>query len=193
MNAKLPLVLTSASVAAFMAASANAAPVGNAMDYTQVIVITSASPILNGSGSGVGTGAFDSDGTLFVESAVTTKIGGGLFTGTVYSTTVYQGSISDSTWTYSGTSTASITGCSGSPVVCGNVTPGPGSPTTGNPIFTLDILAGGEWNTESSLAGLINLDTDHTLTPQVVPLPAAAWLFGSALLGLAGVARKRKA
>jgi hypothetical protein len=25
-----------------------------------------------------------------------------------------------------------------------------------------------------------------------VPVPAAAWLFGSALIGLAGVARKRK-
>jgi hypothetical protein len=27
----------------------------------------------------------------------------------------------------------------------------------------------------------------------VVPIPAAAWLFGSALLGLAGVARRKQA
>lgn len=33
-----------------------------------------------------------------------------------------------------------------------------------------------------------------TLTPVAeIPIPAAAWLFGSALMGLAGVARKRKA
>lgn len=31
-----------------------------------------------------------------------------------------------------------------------------------------------------------------TLTPTEIPLPAAAWLFGSGLIGLAGVARKRK-
>jgi hypothetical protein len=35
---------------------------------------------------------------------------------------------------------------------------------------------------------------DHMLAaPSAVPVPAAAWLFGSALLGLAGVSRKRKA
>lgn len=31
-----------------------------------------------------------------------------------------------------------------------------------------------------------------TVTVQEVPVPAAAWLFGSALVGMAGVARKRK-
>ena len=30
-------------------------------------------------------------------------------------------------------------------------------------------------------------------TPSVIPIPAAAWLFGSALLGLVGVARRKKA
>ena len=32
-----------------------------------------------------------------------------------------------------------------------------------------------------------------TYTPSAVPVPAAAWLFGSALVGLAGVGRSRKA
>ncbi len=31
-----------------------------------------------------------------------------------------------------------------------------------------------------------------TATPNAVPVPAAAWLFGSALVGLAGIGRKRK-
>ena len=34
--------------------------------------------------------------------------------------------------------------------------------------------------------------TSFTATPSAVPLPAAAWLFGSALLGLAGVGKRRK-
>jgi len=35
--------------------------------------------------------------------------------------------------------------------------------------------------------------SDYSLTPtSAVPVPAAAWLFGSALVGLAGVGRKRK-
>ncbi|MCX2981401.1 VPLPA-CTERM sorting domain-containing protein [Halieaceae bacterium IMCC14734] len=36
------------------------------------------------------------------------------------------------------------------------------------------------------------VDAEITYTYSPVPLPAAAWLFGSALLGLAGVARRRK-
>ena len=40
-----------------------------------------------------------------------------------------------------------------------------------------------------------NVITTWTITPEVseVPVPAAAWLFGSALLGLTGVSRRRKA
>lgn len=166
----IPIAVTAASVVALMGAHANAGPTGNPMDYTQDITITSTSPLLNGSGSGTGSGAFDTNGELTVVSAVETKIGGGLFTGTVFSTTVYQGALAGTAWTYSGTSTASISGCTGSAVVCGNVTIGPGAPTTGNPTFTLDTLSGGAWNTMSSLAGLINLDVDHTLIP-VPPLP----------------------
>ena len=33
---------------------------------------------------------------------------------------------------------------------------------------------------------------DESIYPDPIPLPAAAWLFGSALLGLAGVARRKK-
>ena len=39
----------------------------------------------------------------------------------------------------------------------------------------------------------LQLDTDHGGNVGVVPVPAAVWLFGSALLGLAGFARRRKA
>jgi len=36
-------------------------------------------------------------------------------------------------------------------------------------------------------------DLDFRVTPSAVPVPAAVWLFGSGLLGLVGVARRRKA
>lgn len=37
------------------------------------------------------------------------------------------------------------------------------------------------------------LNLQGTITPSAVPVPAAVWLFGSGLLGLVGVARRRKA
>jgi hypothetical protein len=33
---------------------------------------------------------------------------------------------------------------------------------------------------------------DLTLAPQAVPVPPAVWLFGSGLLGLTGIARRKK-
>lgn len=41
-------------------------------------------------------------------------------------------------------------------------------------------------------AGEANYQVTYTFTGQPVPVPAAAWLFGSALLGLVGVSRKRR-
>jgi hypothetical protein len=49
-------------------------------------------------------------------------------------------------------------------------------------------LTGGE----PALPGAIFLD-DASLTVTAVPVPAAVWLFGSGLIGLVGVARRRKA
>jgi hypothetical protein len=43
------------------------------------------------------------------------------------------------------------------------------------------------------LLGFWNLLPDGTLTFSAIPIPAAAWLFGSALLGLVGVARRQSA
>ncbi len=39
---------------------------------------------------------------------------------------------------------------------------------------------------------VLGLDLRLELTPSAVPVPAAVWLFGSGLLGLAGVMRRRK-
>ena len=194
MNAKLPLIITSASVAALMGATAQAATVGAAMDYTQGInVISLLGTTFSGSGVGVGTGSFDSNGELSVGSSVATSIPGIGGPGTVVSSTLYSGSITGSTWTYGGTSQQTFISCTGNATLCGNISVGTAAPTTGNPIFSVDILTGGNWFTSSTIGFLAQLDVTHALAPSAVPVPAAAWLFGSALMGLAGVSRKRKA
>lgn len=52
----------------------------------------------------------------------------------------------------------------------------------------LDVL------TDPDLAQVVDhQDTTYTFSGTAVPVPAAAWLFGSGLLGLAGAARRRRA
>ncbi|MDH5570797.1 MAG: VPLPA-CTERM sorting domain-containing protein [Gammaproteobacteria bacterium] len=41
--------------------------------------------------------------------------------------------------------------------------------------------------------GSVEITYDYTPTVSAVPVPAAIWLFGSGLIGLAGIARRRKA
>ena len=48
----------------------------------------------------------------------------------------------------------------------------------------------GGWTAQWYYVGTL---TDFTAPPAVVPVPAAVWLFGSGLLGLVGVARRKKA
>jgi hypothetical protein len=50
---------------------------------------------------------------------------------------------------------------------------------------------GGEWNFKP--LGSISAISNNLYLIQAVPVPAAVWLFGSGLLGLVGVARRKKA
>ncbi|MGD8931553.1 MAG: VPLPA-CTERM sorting domain-containing protein [Chromatiales bacterium] len=53
------------------------------------------------------------------------------------------------------------------------------------------VVTSGTWSTvdEKGLSHITFYDTGAPVSP--VPLPAAAWLFGAALLGMAGIARRR--
>lgn len=186
MKPNLPLVATAASVTALLGAQANAVQVGNDMAYSVDIVITGT--LVSGTGTGSGTGLFDEGGatdTLTIDS-VTPSLGT-----IVNNTIIYEGSISGTTFTTSGTSYTTINSCGGNAYLCGLAGVGSTTTVTGAASFDVDILTGGTWSDVVTQAGgAAVIYSDHTLTP--VPVPAAAWLFGSALLGLAGIGRKRK-
>ena len=50
----------------------------------------------------------------------------------------------------------------------------------------------GNFNSGGGTTPNINNYTFSNFTPSTIPVPAAAWLFGSGLLGLAGTARRRR-
>ena len=66
-----------------------------------------------------------------------------------------------------------------------------GDPLFGSTVTRLDFLRG--LNNPGQIAFLARLadgrEGIYRATPQVVPIPAAVWLFGSALLGLIGIVR----
>jgi hypothetical protein len=64
---------------------------------------------------------------------------------------------------------------------------------TGYDVYaTADVDKAKSWfyNDDSAETGEIHVSVEP---PSAVPIPAAAWLFGSAILGLLGVARRKKA
>ena len=67
---------------------------------------------------------------------------------------------------------------------------------TGNPgeysVVTLDGDNSGTPGTAMTGGPFIGFSPTFTGTATVVPIPAAAWLFGSGLLGMVGVARRRR-
>ena len=58
--------------------------------------------------------------------------------------------------------------------------------TNGNVILQIDLLSGG-------YAAMDNFLIEASETPAVVPVPAAVWLFGTALIGLIGFGRRKAA
>lgn len=183
---KSPILVTAASVTALMGAQAANA----ALDFSSTVIVDGPALTLTGGGASSGTGSFGA-ATLTINSVGTTNtnLAG---TATLTTTSIYNGTITGSTFTADGTGSSQIL-CTGSSQTCGNVA---GGAFTGGDMFTVDTATGGSWvATGTQYNGLITTTSTSVLTPQggEVPLPAAAWLFGSALLGLAGVSRKRKA
>ncbi len=163
----------SAAVLTMAAANANAVPVTVAT-YGEIIPLPGST--LVGTGTGDLTG-----GVLTYALDQVTNLG-------AYGTAVVS---SSGTWTDGtpGAGTTSILSCTGAAIACGQVALGPQLPGS-----TIGALAMSEVAPTVFLSpgdGVNVSDLEWTITPAAVPVPAAAWLFGSALLGLAGISRKK--
>ena len=93
----------------------------------------------------------------------------------------------------SGAGSSEVTACTGSPYVCA-----PGIVGTIGPYQTQNQVGTGApeitWDQilviDTGFVGLA--DSNSSFVASAVPVPAAAWLFGSALVGLAGIGRRRR-
>jgi hypothetical protein len=152
------------------------------------------SGITSGSGIATGTAVLDDSGVLTVNAMVDANpISAGATLGTI---TAFSGTYAAGSFT-ANSATISTTACipEMSPA-CVTIGPLPTTP------FPLDAVSG---TVTSALGGAISLSQSlfggseivssiYTLTPSTpspVPIPAAAWLFGSGLVGLSGIARRR--
>ena len=166
--------LASVTVLTMAAVGAYAVPV-SVSNFADVIVLEGATT--------TGTGAGDlSGGVLTYDLIVLTDLGV-LGTASVTST---------GTWTDGdpGTNTGSILSCTGLAFACDQVQLGPWTPEFSSGPLSLSEVAPTIFTVPPGPGGLLG-ETTWTVTP--VPLPAAAWLFGSAVLGLVGVGRRRQA
>lgn len=185
---KKHLLLAAAAVSLLATTQTNATPVGATMDFTISTVYSGA---VDGTGSGGGTGIFDMSGLLTLESVQDNIFPTlGLAANVVY-TTLLNGLISGTTWTTAGSGTSTIHSCTGSAVLCTNFFPVGTVPIIPQ-VSLLDIYTGGDWTiVGSSLGGAITTTVSASLAPQDVPTPPTTWLFGVAMLGLAGLGWKR--
>jgi hypothetical protein len=203
MNAIKSLLAVSVLAAA---GAANAASVAT-FDVTVSGTISGA---LSGTLNGTGTATLDDGGAYTQNAVIHSVIGPGLSDVNLDSTTIYSGTLTGNSlaWT---TGTNLINSCTivtpGQPlntVTCAGAQPGVTKPSTvdQNPIvFGITSVGDVTTITGTSFDSVNNITqaTTFTLTATsvpgapAVPVPAAAWLFGSGLLGLAGTARRRRA
>ena len=181
-----------------VAGTAGAATVGT-FDVAQTItsVMYGGSELLI-QGSGVGSAVLDDSG--FLDITITAGRTETQLTDTTTASIAHiLGSWDGSTFTsnLSG-STSTITSCTnngGKPINgCSSITLN--SPQPFDSLSGSITLAGGTVNTAQTNSGATTSGyftlTGTTTPPPQVPIPAAAWLFGSGLLGLAGTARRRR-
>lgn len=176
-----------------MAGATNAATVAT-FSADQVGTSTTATDSLSG------TGSVDSSGqlTLNYSGDLTVLLfPAGSNTVALTVTETLDGSLSGNTWTAAGTGNWQLNSCSdvGSATLCGYLGTLPLDNSMTNVSGSFDVTTGGVITSDVNFTtpATFTMNATDTLSPTVspVPLPAAAWLFGSGLLGLAGTARRR--
>ncbi len=167
---------------------------------TYMVGVTSVSSGLGTSSfTGTGTATFDDSGLLRVDYAVLQTTAAGTVSFSYrdnFYGTISAGSFTNTSGTWEEVSCTPVAGTASCPIYIQqphldlSATPATGN---GGGLLeqTFDINAGGT-NTATiySLNHLAKQSLIYNLTP-TVPVPAAAWLFGSGLLGLSGVVRRK--
>ena len=173
-------------------AAAGAANAATVATWTNDVAMTGSTSFT--STTGTESAVLDSAGTLTITAPSETTMFFGNPAVISNITYVFSGNLVGSTFTVTGGTVQKLGGCTGAAAatVCGPL------------VFpTLDTLAasgvitvgaGGTINSSFTAFGVVSSLT-HTMgaaDAPAVPVPAAAWLFGSGLLGLAGTARRRR-
>lgn len=151
-----------------------------------------------GTVTGIGTATLDDSGILTLYTDATTDMvlfGSVPAVATLNTTTTYSGTLTGNSlaWTTGTNVLNSCTPGANGGLICANVTldtPAPAGMDENPMIF--DLTLGGITILHDT--GSATAPVTYTLTTMsAVPVPAAAWLFGSGLIGIAGVARRRRA
>ena len=129
---------------------------------------------------------------------------GGTWTANITTTSAFDPELISTTFTSydinaDGSGTLTSTGCvdAGTTISCDGTYPAVINLAAGDIPFDFTNILDLTWLTLTvgTSAGLGGEQTDtyiqYNVTPSAVPVPAAAWLFGSALVGLAGIGRRR--
>ncbi len=180
--ATLAFLAALAALATLNTTQAHAYPIGNLMDYESTTVSSGGT-----TAQGTGYAVFDSSGLLTLESIHENILPSLGWLWTTIRTTLFDGTISGTTWTSTGSGTATTQSCVGPP--CGRPSSYPVTVSIIPQLSSLDIYSGGAWSHTSGSQAT----TSHTLTPSAVPAPPTAWLFGLAMLGLTALGWKHSA
>jgi len=176
---------------------AHAAAIANFnVDIVDSISVPIPGGVQSASGHGAGTATLDDSGFITIHATDTSTIYWGSNNSYIY-TTVAETTFSG-TWSDSGKFTPisgqpNWTSCvdSGTGLACQFIFPSSsGAATFGSVVGELAISGGSLATSLLQFGGIQVTSSTYTFTP-AVPIPAAAWLFGSTLIGMVGAARKR--